>query len=309
MLSIAAIMLVILALGFMLPVEEGTPAFQDGYRIGRTFAALLMPGLIAYVVAGRKKSRKPNLFALLFCVIAIFSIGGLLSGSVASSYEAPEQHFARLMREAAGLQPVRQAMFPRQRRWDDAIREQYRRLLQQNRDYDQAVQKLNAGRVHRINSPETFLDRQAAVECLNRLHAVFAVDSDQEAKVKQIMGDLRAAVATGAQSPEERKGILEAYDRQLASQMSKRAGVFAAEKAWNDSIEAEYSYAAQHSRDFRLLQGRLVIANAAVREEFNALLDSQEARRKEFQSVQKSFAENRSQTMEKFGIKPKDTGQ
>lgn len=42
-----------------------------GFRFGRAIAALLIPFVIAYPIAGRRKERNPNLFAGLFCGLTV----------------------------------------------------------------------------------------------------------------------------------------------------------------------------------------------------------------------------------------------
>jgi hypothetical protein len=44
-----------------------------GEAQGYAFGCLLVPGLIAYALAGRRKVRNPSLFALLFCGLCVLS--------------------------------------------------------------------------------------------------------------------------------------------------------------------------------------------------------------------------------------------
>src|SRR5215467_8728039 len=75
MLAIAAVVGIIVFLGIMLPVEGDNQAQVEGFRVGRTLAGLVFPGLLAYVIAGRKRARKPNQFALLFCLFGLILNG------------------------------------------------------------------------------------------------------------------------------------------------------------------------------------------------------------------------------------------
>src|SRR5215467_373959 len=107
MLAMFVVIGLVVFLGFTLPTGETNQTRADGFRIGRTFAALFFPFLLAYVIAGRKSTRNPNRFAAIFCGLALLFMGGnvISSGSFDLGFESPDQHVGRLMREAAGLQP------------------------------------------------------------------------------------------------------------------------------------------------------------------------------------------------------------
>src|SRR5437763_2852225 len=121
------ILLALLAVIFK-PVESGDAAFKVGQYFGGLLVALGLPALVGFLVAGRKKARHPNRFALIFCLVS----GVFILGNAASmlSFETPQQRFARLLREAAGTQPISHKGFPSQRKLDDAVRAQYGKLLQ-----------------------------------------------------------------------------------------------------------------------------------------------------------------------------------
>ena len=109
-------------------------------------------------------------------------------------------------------------------------------------------------------------------------------------------------------SSSERKDVEKGFEQGLAAQMPMRRRVVEAERQWVDSVDSEYAYAQQHERDFVLLQGHVGITNATVREEFNARVREQEARRKEVLEAKKDFDQSQSQTLQKLGLTPKDVG-
>jgi hypothetical protein len=309
MLALAAVVCIIVFLGIMLPAQGKNQAVQDGYRFGRTFGALFVPGLIAYVTAGRKKVRKPNQFALIFCLVGIVVIGGSAMSSLNVGHpETPEQHLGRLMREAAGLQPARNSIFPGQRRTDDTFRDEFRALVQTNRRYSETVSKMDVSQIKNINTAESFADPALAAGGVRQLHALFDVDSAQEAKVNEILANLRRALESSARSASERESLLKGFDKGMAEQLSKRTSLVAAEKAWIDAVDEEYTYTNQHASNLRVQNGHLVIPDASVREAFNSRMDTQEVRRNEFVRAQKEFQQFQGQTLEKMGVKPQDVG-
>jgi hypothetical protein len=310
LLAMFVVLALIVFLGSMLPTGEENQARALGFRIGRTFASLLLPFLIAYVFAGRKSARKPNQFALIFCGLAILLMGSyaVSSGVFGSSFESPDQHVGRLMREAAGLQPVRESLFPGRRRLDDALRDQFRALVRQNNDYTETVNKIDVSQVKYLNSPESFADPDSAAGALKQLHALCDADADQEAKVKVILDNLRHALETSASSPSERDTLLRGFDSGLDPQRAKRQAVVAAEKGWMDAVDDEYAYAAQNAGKLSLNQGHLVINDPEVRETFNTKIRFQESQRNAFLAAQKEFNEFQAQSLQKLGVNPKDIG-
>lgn len=305
-----AFIILAIVLGFMLPTGQTNEARALGFCFGRIIVSLLIPGLIAYVIAGRKSARRPNLFAGIFCALVALLVGryAVVSGSFDLGFESPDQHVGRLMREAAGLQPVRESLFPARRRLDDALRDQFRALVRQNHDYSEKVSKMDVSRVKNLNSPESFADPESAAAALRQLHDLYEADADQEVKVKEILDNLRHALENSTSSSSERESLLRGFDHGLDPQRAKRQAVVAAERAWMDAVDDEYSYAAQNAGKFLLLNGHLVVNDSEVREAFNNKIRYQESQRKAFLAAQKEFNDFQAQSLEKMGVNPHDIG-
>ncbi len=291
------------------PVESSTGSYAIGYRVGTFIGALLLPTLIAYVVAGRRKARNPNRFAFLFLLVGIPILAlNWLGTLTASARETPEQHVGRLMREAAELQPIGNEGSSSEGDFDDAMRKQFRRLIDRNREYAAAVERLDLSEVNKINSPESFADPGLASTSLKQLRASYDLDAEQEEKVKEILEDLRRAVASSTSSAWVRERMLKGFDQNVASKMPQRRQLIAAEKAWVDAVDDEYDYANQHRKEIRLVNDHLVIQDATLRDEFNAKVQDQEARRKEFLQAKEEFTQGQARDLQKFGLDPKKLG-
>src|SRR5262249_3961003 len=245
----------------------------------------------------------------LFCGLGVlFTLASAInSGAFASGIESPDQYVGRLMREAAGQQAVRNSIFPAARRRDNLLRDQFRKIIQANRDYMEAVNKTDISDVNKINSPESFADPNYVAPALQQLHAVYALDSSQEEKVKNILTDMRRALEEQMGSS-QREGFLRGFDSGVNAQLATRSKAVAAEKAWVESVDEEYKYAAEHLNDFRLNRDQLVIHNAAIREEFNALLHAQEEKRKSFLAAQHEFSKSQAQLLQRMGVSSQDVG-
>src|SRR5262245_25856025 len=184
------------------------------------------------------RSRRTTLFVMLG-VAAVVALMGFLGVGMSGSFESPEQHVGRLMREASGLQPVHNALLPSNRRIDDALRDQFRNLIRVNREYTETVKNADISEVKRINSAESFANPDYAAPALQQLHNVYAIDAAQEEKVKSILDNLRHTMETEINSPSERESFLKGFDSSVQAQLATRRQAVAAEKAWVDAVDYE----------------------------------------------------------------------
>lgn len=296
---------VALAVAILAPVEPGDASRHIGEYIGMLLVLVGLPALIAYLVAGRKKVRHPNRFALVFCLISGFF--SLANAASMLSFETPEQRFSRLMREAAGVQPVSHKGLPSQRKLDNAIRSQYGKMLQVNRDYKAQVKKLDNSKVKEINTAKAFVSAEVAQPALDQLHALYDADAACERDVQNTLNGLRH-VFEDVQPAAEREAMLKGFDESLAQQNVRRRQLLDLEKTWIDSVDDEHVYAAAHRDSFRLVGPSLVIADPEVRAEFNGKIQLQEANRKAFLKLQAEFSKSTAESLGKMGLSGKDIG-
>lgn len=297
--------LIAVAVAVLTPVDPGSESFEVGEHIGALFAALGIPALIAYLVAGRKKVRHPNRFALVFCLISGFF--SLANAASMLTFETPQQRFSRLMREAAGVQPVSHKGFPSQRRLDDAVRNQYGKMLQQNRDYSEQVRKLDNSKVKEINTAKAFASAEIAQPALDQLHALYDADAAHERDVQNTLNGLRH-VFDEVRPAAEREAMLKGFDESLAQQNVRRRQLLDLEKTWIDSVDDEHAYAAAHRDSIRLVGASLVIADPEVRTEFNGKIHLQEEKRKAFLKEEAEFNKAQAGKLDKMGLSGKDVG-
>ena len=286
--------------------EPGDAAFEVGQYLGALLVVLGLPALVAFLVAGRRRARHPNRFVLVFCVIS----GVFILGNAASmlSFETPQQRFSRLLREAAGMQPVSHKGLPSQRKLDDAIRAQYAKLLQQNRDYLARVAKLDNSKVKEINTAKALASAEVAQPALDQLHALYDTDAGHEQEVRETLAGLRH-VFEGVSPAAERDEMLKGFDESIALQSGRRQQALAMEKAWVDAVDDEHAYAAAHRANIRLMQDTLVIDDPEIRSELNGKLQLQEERRKAFLKSQDEFNKSQAESLNKMGLSGRDLGE
>jgi hypothetical protein len=284
--------------------QENTNAFgyctQCQRPLSTVGGAAVMPSLAG---SPPGMSRGPK---ILLVVIGALLIAGGLFAAFSATIEQPEQRFARLLREAAGLQPVKHRGSGRERKLDDAVREQYRRLLQQNRDYVAQVKQMDLSKMKLLNSAASYMDRQAEQEGLAQLHALYAAEAAHEDKVRAVIADLRQILENYASSSGEREAMTGGFDNSVAAQLALRQRALASEKAWVDAVDDLHAYADAHRNAFTASGGHLVFSDAAVHSQFQAKAKLQDVKRGEFLVQQQLFAQSQKESLDKMGLSPKD---
>jgi len=295
-----------LAMGIFKPAEPADPANMFGQHMGGLIVLLGFPALIAFIFAGRRKVRHPNRFVLIFCVLSGFFT--LANAASMFTFETTEARFSRLMREAAGVQPVAYKGFPRQQRFDNEVREQYRILLQQNRDYTEAERKLDISKVKLLAHPESFVVPKIAQEGLDQLHAFYTLDAGEAQKLSDVMASIRHILETDASSPREKAEVLKDFDSTSSVQLSTRQQALVAEKAWVDALDDSHAYAKANGASITMRDGHLVVLNPAVRNELNIKIRTQNEQAAAFTKLEHEVEQSRTAALKKAGLSSKDVG-
>jgi hypothetical protein len=286
---------------------------EIGYRFGYFIWPFLIAMTVAWLVAGRKRKRNPNLFAALFCLIAVgltvLSLAGNQKATGALPFQSPEtteQKMGRLMREAAGLQPVRKHLFA-ESRFDTWARDFFRDVIAFNKQYQQQFDQLNTKDVAILGTSASFADPDLATAGLQEVHARYKLDSLEEQRLQQLMDNFRQRSSDFAYS--DRQDLIKGMDEGLARFMPIRNKVIAAEKAWVDSLDDIYSFARiQHSRIELTDADHLIITDSQVRQEFNARVRAMNSRRQELLNARRKFVSMQDNTFQQLGITRKEVG-
>lgn len=224
--------------------------------------------------------------------------------------ETPDERMGRLMREAAGLQPIHQRtiypeLYLRERRSDDSAREQFRNWFDLNRTYYEAQDKFDLSQVDTIGS---FVDPAMGLAAVKQVHASYDLRVAQEKRVKEVIDKLRQALTSYARSPAEEQRISKSFEQGLAATIPRRRRVVEAEKLWLDAVDKEYAYARAHAPDFFLSQGRLSTRDPDIGREFNAYLNQQQTQYYAFLKALTQFEQFQADMLQKMGMSAKDAG-
>ena len=254
-----------------------------------------------------QRKRNPTLIVIVAIAVAIIIGGGaFLAANI--NRETPEQRIGRLMREAAGIQPIHNSFFSKDRQFDDTFREQYRNMIRVNREYMEAVKNADLSGVAHLATPESFADPASATEGLKQLHAAYDLDMGQEQKVQEIIGNIRKAVDTSGWSASEREAFMEGFNRGITNALDKRQHAVAAEQAWIDSVDDVYAYADRNHSAFILNGGHVQISDNQVLEEFNSKIRNMNKRRTDFFQAKQDFEKWQADVFKKMGVSGTDIG-
>lgn len=258
------------------------------------------------------KNKSTTVVTVVVVVAALLLLSPFIVGFVIgfargfnSSIEGSDQKVARLMREAAGVQPVQKPLFGEDK-VDTKLRDLFRQVIQLNKDYQADVDRLDISQTQKLATAESFADPGTAAEGLRQLHAAYDLDAKQEQKLGRIVDDFKHQFddVTGW----EHDKIIEGFNKGLAQSMGPRQRATSTEKAWIDAMDDVYNYAELHHADFAMRYGQLVIADDSERQEFNTKVDALNARRHEFQQAQAEFTRFQGATWQKMGVSGQEVG-
>ena len=255
-------------------------------------------------MSGRKK-RNPA-----FLIILVIVLAGA-AGAVAFltvNREGAERRMTRLMREAAGLQSVRQAFFASDRQFDDAFRDQFRGILRVNREFIALQNKVNTTEIDKIGSPESFTDPDYAAEGLRQLHASVIFHREFEQKLQDIADNLRHTIAGTNWFASRKADALAGFERGFAGSLQKRQHVLNAEQAYVEAADDIYDYSYAHYTAFQLENGELTVADESVLNDLNSKIKQYNSRHDDLLQAQEEFTRFQSDMLNKMGMSSKDVG-
>lgn len=261
-----------------------------------------------FISTMRVQPKRNTALIAVIVVVVIAVIGGLAFLVANVDREPPDQRIGRLMREAAGLQPTRKQFFSRDQQFDDAFRDQYKNLIQTNKDYMEAVRKTDMSDVSRLGTPESFADPASFADGLRELHTAYDLDSGQEQKLQEIIANLRTTIQNSGWAASNREEFLKGFEQGVAQVHDKRSGIVTTEKAWIDSIDDVYDYAQRNHGVFILSNGQLLISDNQVLEGFNAKVRAMNNSRSQFMQAKQQFDQWQAGQFKKMGVSASDIG-
>ncbi len=290
------------------PKDPGNgPAFTIGYRLGELFFVLLSPFVIAYAIAGRKKARRPNLFAGIFFGLTFVLAGLVAIGSLAPQRptETTDARIARLIREASGQQPVTQLPGV-DGELDTVLRDFLRGVQQRNRDYQGEIRALDQSEMARLYSAYSFSSPQEIQRVLGQLQAALDLDLKQEQALRQLVETAESRIRALDLSDKDKEEAVQGMEHSLVPIYAARGDLMSAEKDWIASTEALYRYGYEQFPQIQIRGSEIFIADTAVREEFNQRWRASRQAEQTFSARKRDFDLKMRSMQGASGISPAD---
>lgn len=241
-------------------------------------------------------------------LIAAFAAVLLGLSAVAQSAETPTQYVQRLIKEAIGAQPIRQSRVPSQRKFDDVFRSQLRAMIDQNRDFTQAVSKMDTSKIKQLMTPESFADPAIADADLKELHTYVALEQENGEKMDNLIAGLRHTLETADWAAPQRKQILTSFETLLEQPQSDRRRYLQGEKQWAEAVDGVYQYIGEHRNEIKMQDGSLKVFDGKVLDELNSRIRATNARREEMVTAMQAYKAMQNKRLATLGINRSDVG-
>lgn len=228
--------------------------------------------------------------------------------AAAQTAETPQEYVQRLIKEAIGAQPIRQSRIASQRKFDNGLRAQFRALIERNRDFAQAVAKMDRDKIKQLVTPESLADAKVGDADLQEMHTYVALEQENGEKTDKLIAGLRRALETADWAAPQRKHMLASFEVLMEQPQADRRNYLKAEKQWAEAIDAVYQYVGEHRKEIRMQDGSLKVFDETVLKELNSRIRTVNARREEMAAALETYKAMQKRRLETLGINRSDVG-
>ena len=269
--------------------------------MGAVFGSALLPALIAYLIAGRKRVRNFNRFGFWFAGLSIvfFAVTNRPPVSL-------QQHFVNLMKEAAGTKPLDDSG---PRKMDDLVRGILRDILNERKAFDQDAGQF-APVLHRLYSAESFSSEEAMQRSRDAVRGAALVDQHYSEEMESLPDRIQARAVQAGLSDSEAKDFTEGMRKSFGDSkaLSLRRKAMEVERQWAEVTVALYEFAMANAAWIRVDGPHLVIANEKVRTAFTEQMKESQTLRESLTTLNAQMEVAQREGMQQLGMAPKDLG-
>jgi len=272
----------------------------SGYAIG----ALFMSSVVAYLIAGRKKNRKPVLFGLIFVSISFI----LCILELSNPRKDPKAQVADLVREASGTKPIdRRGEFNSPQ--DKLLREVLTEFLDNAKAFREKTHELK-GNLQTLYTPESFSGTEAMSRTRDGVQKVTALDHEFAIQLEQWPSRVQEQVAQSALSESDKHAFLESFRKTFSTSeiVTLRQQGDQIEAQWCKDTLALYDFARLHARRIHVKDAHILIEDENVRTRFNELLHQSRGQHQRMTETNAQMAKLQKDGLQKFGLTRKDVG-
>ena len=268
-----------------------------GYATG----GVLIPFVIAYLIAGRRSRRDWNRFARLFVWIGV---GVLTMNAVSSLAEPPRnnvnEYVKRALTKAAAGQSgsgTEEVLFV----------DFFRDVITATRRYQDAASACNRYSPKAF-TPESFAGAEVMDQTRSHLTQCVSLDLEHYEETQKILSAFRQKVAASDLSQQHKDEMLKGVDEGEAASMNAYGNVIQVERLWLSATTDLYQYSRDHAGQIHVRGGRVLISGDDVLAEFNHKLHSAQALHRSFLQANTQLEALRRETSNQIGFSPADLG-
>jgi hypothetical protein len=251
---------------------------------------------------------KSRILILTLMLCGLSFGGNFVCAASGQTHETPKEHINRLLKEASGMQSVRKQPLGNEPAFDQALRSEYRDLIQANRAHMAALRQIDPHQVGQLGSPHSLVHPASAVSALDQLHAGYALEIEHERKVQHIYARLHHIFETADLPALTRASLLKIFEDTIIAPSLERQRCINAEKSWIDSMDDLYHYASIHIETLQLVESTIMISDPVIQQEFNGKIVSEEIHRRAFIEKKDEYLQLQTRVFRALAIDPTNVG-
>jgi hypothetical protein len=294
-------------LGFVLSIEKALLWSGGAWNAevsGYAFAGIVIPLLISYAIAGRRKNRKLVLFSVIFAAIA--SVGFAME--LADRPKDPNAKVADLVREAAGAKPVGSSQTSESPQ-DKLLRQVLSELFENLKTYREKTHELD-GDLRNVYSPESFSSSEAMSRTSDSVQKITSLDHEFFLELEQWPLHVQQQTAQSSLSQSDKQTFLKGFDESFSNSeiVTLRRQGDQIEQKWCSDTVALYDFGRSHVRQIRVKDTQLLIDDSSVRTPFNELLRESREQQQKMRDTNSQMAKLQQVGLQKLGLTIEDLG-
>ena len=269
------------------------------------FAAIVIPLLISYAIAGRSKVRNPLRFSLCFLGLSLFFL--LLGFS--SRTPDPRTQVAGMLREEFGTKPAdahdRSSDSPEA----TFTREVMHDFIDRVKDHQQKTAALRP-ELQALYSSASYATPESIQHSIDAVISVTTLDHDLVVQTEQWPDRVREKLEQSTFSDSYKQSFWKGYSETFTNSeiLSIRKGIDESELRWRDSTVALYRFALANAEHIKVKDEHLVINNEKIRDQFNDLSKIATSDRQEMRESNAQLVKVQNENLSKLGLSRKELG-
>jgi hypothetical protein len=272
-----------------------------GYALG----AAILPALIAYAIAGRRKVRNPNRYAFWFMVLCLL----FLVLEAANQRESVTAKVKRIAQEAAGTRAISNVGTGGDQQGDSLLRAVIGDVIERRKLYDQHQAELDPD-LNLVGSEKSFSTRDSILRSMDVVRKCVAEDTRFSHEIETWPDRTKARVDASSLSNEERQQFMKGFQDVFGSSkiLTTRKEAMMVEAEWSDATLDLYTFALKNKPKLVVRTSGVLIADEKVRTQFNQKIERYETLRKRLRDLNGQIEQLQQEVVKKTGVTMQDLG-